>query len=251
MVKTRINLHIWSDCGLLWWQWSWFWRESWTMELNIRTTVCFSNSAIYPLLWSAIRCALAMAYSVLWYMPGYGIHCAMAYAGVWLVWFTFATVSRKPSSRRLRHDAHNYPVPILHHTHLPTLQYTSPYPTNHMGSGYTYFTIPTYQMSIGSPYLNILRIYQPTNTSIYLTIPTYQYFNIPHHTPPTQWVVGTHTSHTSPTKWVVCAHTSPYPPTNTWVPILQYTSPYLADCPFFIVCWHSRKWWPPLCGGTL
>ena len=20
---------------------------------------------------------------------------------------------------------------------------------------------------------------------------------------------------------------------------------------FFFVCWHSRKWWPPICGGTL
>ena len=28
----------------------------------------------------------------------------------------------------------------------------------------------------------------------------------------------------------------------------------LADYPamsFFFVCWHSRKWWPPICGGTL
>ena len=29
---------------------------------------------------------------------------------------------------------------------------------------------------------------------------------------------------------------------------------YKADCPpmsFVFVCWHSRKWWPPICGGTL
>ena len=30
--------------------------------------------------------------------------------------------------------------------------------------------------------------------------------------------------------------------------------PGLADCPtmsFVFVCWHSRKWWPPIRGGTL
>ena len=29
---------------------------------------------------------------------------------------------------------------------------------------------------------------------------------------------------------------------------------WLADYPamsFFSVCWHSRKWWTPICGGTL
>ena len=35
---------------------------------------------------------------------------------------------------------------------------------------------------------------------------------------------------------------------------VSYATMWLADYPamsFFFVCWHSRKWWPPIRGGTL
>ena len=48
-----------------------------------------------------------------------------------------------------------------------------------------------------------------------------------------------------PPGWPPCQPPCPAP-TSCW-------PPPLADYPamsFFFVCWHSRKWWPPIRGGT-